>query len=275
MNRRRFLALSACAGAFAAPASAAPLRWQGRAMGAEVSVTLTGLDAARAHSVWRKVARQLERIERAVSLHRPSELVRLNDSGVLANPGVVLQELVELSERVHAASHGAFDPTVQGFWHGSKNIVAGWELAKFTSDSFCLPPGMAVTFNGVAQGYAADRLAAILRAEGLTDVMIDAGEIIALGAQPVAIAKPDGATLKRLTLEDRALATSSPLATRLADGRPHILHPERTVQHNTVSVSAPSAALADALSTAFCLMTKAEIDCALKTFPEARVESVA
>ncbi|NVO25356.1 FAD:protein FMN transferase [Donghicola mangrovi] len=273
MNRRRFLALSACA--LATPAGAAPLRWTTRAMGAEVSVTLTGLDAARARRVWRRVARALARIEAAASLHRASDLVRLNRTGVLVNPGRVLRDLVALSDRVHQATGGAFSPCVQSYWADSKNIVTGWELADLSVGNFCLPPGMALTFNGVAQGYAADQLAEIVRAEGLTDVLIDAGEIMALGAHPVGIAAADGTVLKRLALQDRALATSSPWATLLADGRPHILHPERSVLHDTVSVSAPSAALADALSTAFCLMTQAEIDRALMQFPEARVESVA
>ena len=42
----------------------------------------------------------------------------------------------------------------------------------------------------------------------------------------------------------------------------------------TVSVSAPSAAVADALSTAFCLMERPAIAAALAGFPEARVEAL-
>jgi len=41
-----------------------------------------------------------------------------------------------------------------------------------------------------------------------------------------------------------------------------------------VSVSAPEAAVADALSTAFCLMERPAIDNALRLFPEARIEAL-
>lgn len=267
--RRRFLALSVAA--LACPAEAAPQTWRGRALGAEVSLTVQGLDAGQGARLWRRVARDLKQVEQAVSLFRASELVRLNKSGVLVNPGTVLRALVDLSDRVHHATDGAFDPTVQALWEGRSET--GWHRIDRTG--IRLPPGMALTFNGVAQGFAADRLAALMRAEGLTDVLIDAGEVVALGPHPVTVAAPNGLPLKRLTLHDRALATSSPMATRLTDGRPHILHPTRPARHGTVSVSAQSAALADALSTAFCLMTEGEIARALQEFPGARVETLA
>lgn len=269
MKRRRFLALSACA--LSCPAEAAPQVWRGRALGAEVSLTLRGLEAGQGPRLWRRVTRDLAQVEQAVSLFRASELARLNRTGVLVNPGTVLRALVDLSDDVHHATAGAFDPTVQALWEG--RFETGWH--RVDRDGLRLPPGMALTFNGVAQGYAADRLANLMRAEGQADVLIDAGEVVALGPHPVTVAAPDGIPLKRLTLHDRALATSSPMATRLADGRPHILHPTRPARHGTVSVSAPSAALADALSTAFCLMTEAEIARTLEIFPQARVESLA
>ena len=43
---------------------------------------------------------------------------------------------------------------------------------------------MAVTLNGIAQGYITDRVADLLRAEGLEKVMIDLGEIRTLGDHP-------------------------------------------------------------------------------------------
>jgi thiamine biosynthesis lipoprotein len=138
---------------------------------------------------------------------------------------------------------------------------------------------MALTFNGIAQGYAADALAALLRAEGFGDVLIDAGEVQALGYREdggswrAAIAAPDGRILRRLELSDRALATSSPTGTRIGAGQAHIMHPSgRIPLWETVSVSAGSAAVADALSTAFCLMTRDEIAVALAEFPDAQVE---
>jgi thiamine biosynthesis lipoprotein len=80
-------------------------------------------------------------------------------------------------------------------------------------------------------------------------------------------------------LSDRALATSAPLATLLdaERGVGHILDPrtgEPAARWRLASVSAPHAALADALSTAFCLMDRRTIDAALARHPDAALESL-
>jgi thiamine biosynthesis lipoprotein len=60
------------------------------------------------------------------------------------------------------------------------------------------------------------------------------------------------------------------------NGQPHILGPQgQAPVWQTVSVSAPEAAIADALSTAFCLMDRVAIDKALARFPDARLEVAA
>ena len=57
---------------------------------------------------------------------------------------------------------------------------------------------MQITFNGIAQGQAADRVADLMREEGFTNVIIDMGEIAALGERPsVRAAKPGPKTCSR------------------------------------------------------------------------------
>ena len=76
-----------------------------------------------------------------------------------------------------------------------------------------------------------------------------------------------------LDLQDRALATSSPLGTRIGAGASHILHPKGLQPRwQTVSICAPLGAVADALSTAACLLDRPAIDAALAAFPGARLE---
>nr|WP_325166430.1 FAD:protein FMN transferase [Thermohalobaculum xanthum] len=144
-------------------------------------------------------------------------------------------------------------------------------------------PGMALTLNGIAQGAVADRVAALLRAEGLTDLLVDMGEIAGLGHRPdgtpwqAGIADPGGALQARVGLSDRALATSAPMGTVLDAGGAvgHILDPRgghAAPGWRLVSVSAPKAALADGLSTAFALMERPRIDAALARHPETRLE---
>jgi len=291
VSRRRFLAISAGVLASAAAplkAGATTRRWHGRALGAEVSVTLAEPDHGKSLRIWREITRELASIETRYSLFQESSLVRLNRTGIVRHPGADMVGLFTLADRLHRATGGAFDPTVQVLWDAlarrsdlaAARALTGWSKVRFSPDEISLPHGMALTFNGIAQGHAADRVTALLRKAGYRDVLVDMGELSALGSAPdgrawqAAIANPRGQLVGRIALRDRALATSSPRGQLVGrDRHPHILHPaRRRPLWDTVSVSAASAALADGLSTAFCLMTRAEIAAALTHYPDARLE---
>ena len=284
MNRRRFLTLTAAALA-PLPGHAATLTsWEGTGLGTALSLHLVGATPHQARATFARVEAEIARIESLASLHRDSALVRLNRDGHLAWPSPDLVDLLTLAGQVHTATSGAFDPTVQPLWlalaNGTETEAAraliGWDRVRLSPEEIRPDPGQALTLNGIAQGWAADRIAALLRAQGFTEALVDMGEIAALGDRgwPSVIAGPDGATLAETRLANRALATSSPRGT-LVNGQPHILGPQgQPPRWQTVSVSAPSAAVADALSTAFCLMERPAIDAALAEFPEARVEAL-
>ncbi|SET77762.1 FAD:protein FMN transferase [Oceanicella actignis] len=288
---RRFVLIAAGAAAVAAAlgpgregrAGARPLaRWRGVALGAEAQILL---DHPEPGPLLAAARDELARIEAIFSLHRPdSALARLNREGRLDAPPPELRAALALARRVHALTGGAFDPTVQPLWRlmarsGGRPSAAELAeararigLGRVIDDGRALrfaAPGMALTFNGLAQGLAADRVAALLRAAGLRSALIDAGEHRALGARPdggpwrIGLAPPPGAEGRRapFALRDAALATSAPAGLLFAPSGPgHILDPRpegagpRWAQ---VSVRAPSAALADALSTALCLMDEA------------------
>lgn len=284
MNRRRFLMLTACAFAPRA-ALAAPQNWQGRAMGADITLQLHGAGPEQARSFFAEVARDLSHVESLFSLHQDSDLTRLNRIGRLRFPAEGMLELLALGDRLHRATGGVFDPTVQPLWlaragggdEAAARDLAGWAAVDWSEDEIRLPrPGMALTFNGIAQGWAADRLAATATRHDLTDLMIDSGEIRTLGPRdwPAGIADAEGRVQRRISLRQRALATSSPLGTRIGPrALPHILAADgRAPLWDTLSVSAPDAALADGLSTALCLLDQNGVAAALAAFPEARIE---
>jgi FAD:protein FMN transferase len=289
MNRRRFLTLTACA--LASRASATEIaEWQGTGFGAALALRLLGGSPETVRRTFRRVEAEIARIETAYSLHRSSALVRLNRDGWLAWPSDDFRALFTLCSRVHAATAGAFDPTVQPLWlatasDGDLDVArgaVGWDRVRVSPDRINLAPGQALTLNGIAQGWAADRIADLLRREGYHDALIDMGEIQALGHRPdgadwvAGVAATDRRPLGRTRLSNRALATSSPQGTLIGQGQPHILDPRgRRPIWSTVSVSAPEAAVADGLSTAFCLMERAAIDKALAVFPGARLEILA
>ncbi|MCL7464685.1 FAD:protein FMN transferase [Phaeovulum sp. NW3] len=299
-TRRRFLTIAAAAAVVAGrPAAAAPLhRWRGQALGAQASIILAHPQAERITAM---ALAEIARLEEIFSLYRPhSAISRLNATGLLQAPPFELLECLGLAGAVHSATGGLFDPTVQPLWaawasaqaHGGAPDAAalataraaiGWGRVRLDAAAITLDPGMALTLNGIAQGYVADRIADLLAGEGLTDVLIDTGEMRALGGHPdggawdVGLRAGDALLPRRVELRDRALASSAPLGTVFDAGGQlgHILDP-RTAEPaperwSLVSVAAPRAALADALSTAFCLMERPAISAALARFPQAEL----
>jgi FAD:protein FMN transferase len=285
MNRRRFLTLTAAALIPLQGHAETLTEWQGTGLGTALSLRLLGADPHHARRTFAKVEAEVARIESLASLHRDSALTRLNRDGQLGWPSPDLLDLLSLAGQVHAATDGAFDPTVQSLWLATAKgedtapafTLIGWDRVHLSANEVTLDYGQALTLNGIAQGWAADRIAALLLAQGFTEALVDMGEIATLGhtVWPTVISGPDGTPLAESRLTNRALATSSPRGT-LVNGHPHIIGPHgQPPVWQTVSVSAPMAAIADALSTAFCLMDRTAIDRALANFPGARLEALA
>ena len=307
ITRRRFFAISAAAAALPGLAfGAAPVtRWRGIALGAGASMTLTGVGEVEAAPVIDRVMSEIDRLEAIFSLYRAnSVLSRLNRTDRLASPPPEMLELLTLCGAIHRQTGGAFDPTIQPLWALYAEAAAegrtpsdaeidtarartGWAGLRFDTDGVTFTrPGMALTLNGVAQGYIADRIADLLRAEGMAGVLVDMGEIHAVGSRAdgtpwrAGIALPGGDLRPgSVGLVDRALATSAPLGTVLdpAGRIGHIVDPRSGRPGGLwrqVSVSASRAALADGLSTAFCLMPRSLIERAVAAYPGARVEAL-
>ncbi len=293
LTRRRLLTISAAlplAAGLPALASESPRVWRGFAMGARVELRLAHPEGAR---LARMALAEIARLEAVFSLYKTdSALMRLNRAGHLDVPPPELLECLALCAAVHAASGGRFDPTVQPLWAAlaeahaqgraptadetaDARALIGWHDVEFSSQAVRLArPGMALTLNGVAQGVVADRVAALLRREGLELGFIDTGEMQAIGPDWPVQLETGGA----LSLSDRALASSATLGTVLdaAGTQGHILSPlgEGTPKR-AISISARSAGLADALSTAACLMPDAQgITDMVARFGGARVEAI-
>lgn len=277
ISRRRFLSIAAAA--VATPAIAAPVRWQGVALGADASLTIHAPPAQAEHAL-REVRALLRRVEALFSLFDPaSRLAALNRGGSLANPAPELLEVLSLADHVHRATGGVFDPTIQPLWQAlsrQESVVqarslVGWDRVRRTAQRVALEPGQALTLNGIAQGYATDLVADTLRARGFDRVLVNIGEFSGLGGPwRLGISDPDRGLVATRTLTDRAIATSSPAAMFLGNDQQHILGPQGQVPlWSTVSVCADSAAIADAASTAFCLMPVTAIRNALSQLPGA------
>lgn len=262
MNRRRFITISA-ATVVASAAQASPARWQGRAMGGEVSLTLHGgtqadLDAALA---------EIDRIEKLFSIYNPvSELSRLNKSGG-GRMSPDTERLLALCDEVFVLTDGLFDPTVQPVFRAALEgstppwQLVGWDRVRLDQGQLHLAKGQEITLNGIAQGYATDSVRDLLAARGFTKALISVGEHSALGGPfRLALEDPQYGPIGLRTVADSAIATSSPGAMSLGAGM-HIFDPagKAAPLWSTVSVEAKSAALADGLSTALCMAPSDQI----------------
>ncbi len=267
ITRRRFIAIAATA-ALPGMAGAQSQGWQGQAMGADASITLTGAGAAKALI---RAENLLRRIEAVFSLYQPdSEVSRLNAVGHVDLPSPDLVAVLELSRRVHLATAGLFDPTVQPLWRAlatggdadAAALLIGLDRVRVTPEGVRMDKGQALTFNGIAQGYATDMVRDLLAREGFDNCLINIGEYAAIGGPwSIGIEDPEFGLLATRHITGDALATSSPRAMLLTEQTAHILDPARRRQPRwaTVSVQADSAALADGLSTALCFASADEI----------------
>jgi len=316
-DRRRFLSIVAACAASApfagarAGAAAGAVVWRGTAMGALASMTLVEPDREKAQALVQRCVDEIDRLESVFSLYRPdSSLSRLNAASELRDPPLELVELLSQSLDLARSSGGAFDPTVQPLYRlyaahfalpgasaagPSPAAIAatlrkvGFAGVELRADLIRLRrPGMAITLNGIAQGFVTDRVADLLRGAGLVNLMIDLGEARAYGHSArgdswrAAIADPrqPRRTLFELPLGDGAaalpaLATSAGYGTTFGtDPRIHHLFDPATGRsanrHLSVSVAAPRAALADGLSTALSVMPAERAARLLADYPSVR-----
>ncbi len=301
LDRRRFISIAASAAGMALLPSGAIARrmhtvtWEGHALGAAARITLHHPDRRAAELLIRQAAAETERFERIFSLYRAdSALSELNRVGALAMPPTELVSVLETSREVWELSGGAFDPTVQPLWTlladhfgrarpdpsgpprerlGEALQCVGLDKVAFSTSRIAfIRAGMALTLNGIAQGFIADRIVDLLRRGGVTKILVDMGEIRALGSRPdgspwtVGIEDPrnGGGLATVLEVEDRAVATSSGAGFRFdTAGRfNHLIDPRSglgALRYRSVAVVAPDAAAADAFSTAFSLLEPNEV----------------
>jgi len=252
------------------------------ALGSDVSMVVLHERQDAAEKAISAAFDELKRVDEIMSLYRPqSEVCRLNREGTLDHPHPCLVEILRKAQAMSERSGGAFDATVQPLWElyaaakkagklpdaaaieAARNKV-DWRKVEVSPGQIRLKgKGMAVTLNGIAQGYAADRALLALREHGIKQALANTGEVGALGrkenGQPwtIGIQHPRHADayIALAKLEDRCMATSGDYATTFSSDHiyHHIFDPAtgRSPEvFSSVSVIAPAGVDADALSTA-------------------------
>ena len=256
-----------------------------KALGTDVKITVLDRDEVIARKGIDSALNKIEHVEQLMSLYRPdSQLSLLNRKGVLRNPHPDLLAVLRKSMGLSKLTDGAFDVTVQPLWNlynrhaqsaslPSENEIAkvrrriGWKHVRIEEEIiFFDRPGMQVTLNGVAQGMAADFARQALEEGGIRDALIDAGEFNAIGStrrkdsRHIAVQHPrQEGNIAKTGLQGRCLSTSGDYGTKFSDDyrHHHLFDPHTGIspaELSAVSVAAPTALEADALSTALFVL---------------------
>jgi thiamine biosynthesis lipoprotein len=264
--------------------------WRGVALGADAMIQLHHPDAVAAKRLISASLAEVARLERVFSLYdEHSSLCLLNRFGTLNDPPLELVDLLGQCEQYSRMTAGAFDATVQPLWDlyaahfsdpradpmGPARTAITATLQRVGHGAVIVEAdrihyaraGMAMTLNGIAQGYITDRVVDLLRRNGVDRTLVDMGEIRAIGGRPlggpwiVGLEDPaaSGQVARQIALENRAVSTSGGYGTLLdpAGRFNHIFDPATggtSWRYRRVSVVAETTTAADALSTAFSLM---------------------
>jgi FAD:protein FMN transferase len=280
-----------CLAACGAPGGARLVEHSAVAMGSDLHVRVWTADVAAARAAAAAVFAEFDRLDALMSVWREeSDVGRLNASagGAAVHISPEVAEVLRAAHQVSAWSDGAFDVTfgaLSGLWrfdHDQDNripaaadVAARLPLIDYRrvelhgNTARLATAGMRVHLGGIGKGYAIDRAVAILRAHGLSDVLVQSGgDMYASGtrgdrAWSIGIRDPRGPAdqlLATLALTGAAISTSGDYERFFeADGRRyhHILDP-RTGQPATgtrsVTIVAPQSMLADAVATAVFIM---------------------
>jgi FAD:protein FMN transferase len=250
------------------------------AFGTIVKLTAKGSSEAQVYAALDASFATIRAVEHAFSLFNPkSELSRFNRTGSLRDPSPMFVDLLRKSSDMWRATEGAFDPSVQplwGLWSGNSGSIPDTEAISLASrrvgfERLSITPsqiksnqlGLELTLNGIAQGYAADLVAAIMRRHSIESAKIDTGEIGTTGTNTIdenlsAVQDPrnPGKLIGIISAGTRFLATSGDYATTFtSDFSAHHIFDPRTgnspKELSAVSVLAPTGANADSLATAF------------------------
>ena len=185
MKRRTFIAasLGLCA-ALPAPAGTRLFTGATLAFGTTVGIAAVHRERAVAQGAIAEALYAARAVDRLMNLYSPrSEVARLNRDGILRRPSHQLLAVLEEARRLSQLTSGAFDITVQPLWQAFNAAAAAgkvrlppehdrlraarqvdWRHVAFDAAVVRLTrPGMAITLNGLAQGYAADLALQTLR----------------------------------------------------------------------------------------------------------------
>ena len=177
-------------------------------MGTEVQIMVDADDSPSLKNAVNSAFKEGKRLNLILSDYdATSELSRLSRSSENGNPFTISKELLEVltfGQQLAQISNGAFDVTMgplTRLWriarHQKKlpatekiNLALGRTgyqkllINKSPPSATLTVPGMVLDLGGIAKGYVADRMLEVMRAEGYSRCLIDAGGDLTIGDPP-------------------------------------------------------------------------------------------
>lgn len=259
-------------------------RFEHHAMATAFEVYLPDDSEGSAHALATALFSEIDLLEAELSRFREgSDIFRINRlrRGESTRVSLATFDCLSLAKDVCAATGGAFDVTVGPLmkaWMNPDGTIrqpgeadlraarerVGSQHFELDPDSIsvrALADGLHLDLGALGKGYALDQLAALLEARDLPDALLNAGDSTILG-----LGKPPGKDAWRITAGQRSVALSGQAlsGSGFEVRGSHIMDPRTGTpapvnRRRIIWALAPTAALADALSTAFMLMEDAEI----------------
>ncbi|TBH73582.1 FAD:protein FMN transferase [Aquirufa nivalisilvae] len=262
-------------------------------MGNRFDLAVVGSNELDARAALEKAVLEIQRIEQLLSTYRPdSQTNQINEMAGIS-PVIVDAEvfgLIQRAQRISDLTQGAFDLTYgsmdKSLWNFDQKMtqLPSPELAKQSvqlidyqqleldvqnKSVFLKKKGMRLGFGGIGKGYAADRAKALLVSLGFQHGLVNAsGDLCAWGNKEngkpwsIGVVHPDQSNqiIAHFDLKNSSVATSGNYEKFVViDGKKY----SHTIDPNTgypiqgiksVTVFAPFAELADALTTPIAVM---------------------
>lgn len=269
-------------------------------MGTLINITLVGGSAKAAREALSSSLDRMAALEGLFSrFQNNSQINQLNHMGYLNSPNENFIELLDISRQISELTAGAFDPTIAPLVSTYQRAAKESRLPVENEIQAVLPlinyqklhfdpsriwfeeQGMQLSLDGIAKGFIVDQGVAKLVENGYTNLMVEAGgDLTALGGNnntpwQLGLQSPRGSlgTLSgKFSVRDRSVATSGDyFHTYSADLENHHILDPRTGYSSpelaSVTVVAPSGAMADGLATGLMVLGTEESLAVVESYP--------
>jgi len=254
-------------------------------MGTVVNISAVAPDPRSASVAINACFDRMTALEGVLSRFQPeSQLSRLNQDGVLKDAHPVLVTLVKQSQELSQLTHGAFDITVKPLLdlyqksaslpdkemvQETLSLVDFQKLGLSGRTLKFQKSGMSITLDGIAKGFIVDEGIRVLKQSAFVNVLVEAGgDLMAAGEKyphaswKIGLKAPRkemGDLVATFNVQNQAIATSGDYLQAFTPdfANNHIIDPRSgysSPEFASVSVFAPTAALADGLATAVMVM---------------------